>query len=103
MTAWVDASALYGSDEETTRRLRAHRDGAMKTHLRVENPSLPTRGQCGFSSPPPQHSGVRVENIDGVLVLGTIGHCNDTLALKVNDDGDTSDGDINIDGKTITK
>lgn len=57
VTAWVDGSALYGSDVDTTRGLRAHRDGLLKTHLRIESPSLPTRGQCGFSSPPPQHSG----------------------------------------------
>ena len=83
MTAWVDGSALYGSDEETTRRLRAHRDGAMKTHLRVENPSLPTRGQCGFSSPPPQHSGVRVDKLSGVLVLGTIEDKDTVIILQL--------------------
>ena len=46
---------------------------------------------------------VRVDKLSGVLILGIIGHCHNTPALKVNDDGDTSDGDINIDGKTITK
>ena len=51
-TAFLDGSQIYGSDEETSRRLRAHSGGLLKTNARFTGGNLPTRSQCAFSSPP---------------------------------------------------
>ena len=52
LTAFIDGSNVYGSDDITAKRLRALTDGLMKTHADYDNPILPTRRQCGFSTPP---------------------------------------------------
>ena len=54
LTAFVDGSQIYGSDNDTSRRLRLFQSGLLKTNddssFSVEN--LPTRRQCGFSTRP---------------------------------------------------
>ena len=46
ITAFIDGSNIYGSDNETSEQLRALSDGLMKVDGVDEN--LPTREQCGF-------------------------------------------------------
>ena len=52
ITAFVDGSNVYGSDDINSTRLRTLTDGLMKTHSEYNNPILPTRRQCGFFTPP---------------------------------------------------
>ena len=53
LTAFIDGSNIYGSDEETATRLRLLSGGAMRTH--VLGPVLPTREQAGFESDGERH------------------------------------------------
>merc|ERR1719320_1107044 len=51
ITAFVDGSNVYGSDDTRTRRLRKLSDGLMKTHQELDQTIiLPTRQQCGFDT-----------------------------------------------------
>merc|ERR1719320_13879 len=54
ITAFVDGSNVYGSDENRTRKLRTLSDGLMKTHADDET-MLPTRTQCNFVTKLPKH------------------------------------------------
>ena len=51
-TAFLDGSMIYGSDEETSGRLRGHSRGLLQTNTKFSVGNLPTRSQCAFSSPP---------------------------------------------------
>jgi peroxidase len=51
ITAFVDGSNVYGSDQETSNKLRVLTDGLMKTNPGFTIQNLPTRQHCGFSSP----------------------------------------------------
>jgi len=48
ITAFVDGSNVYGSDEETAEGLRTKTDGLLRTH--ELGPTLPTRQDAGFES-----------------------------------------------------
>ena len=48
LTAFIDGSNVYGSDEETAKKLRTRKNGKMRMH--EVGPTLPTRSQCGFES-----------------------------------------------------
>ena len=48
-SAFIDGSALYGSDEKIAFKLRTGNDGLMKTHRL--GPTLPTRGEAGLKGP----------------------------------------------------
>ena len=65
VTAFIDGSSIYGSDDETSIGLRdivtvAGRNGKtssipaarLKTQKDGEHEALPSRSQCGFGSPP---------------------------------------------------
>ena len=61
ITAFIDGSNIYGSDDETNIGLRVTVTGAdgknttgsrLKTQKDGENEHLPTRRQCQFASPP---------------------------------------------------
>ena len=49
ITSYIDGSNVYGSSVERSDKLRSHTDGKLMTH-EAGGPTLPTRGQCGFSS-----------------------------------------------------
>ena len=51
LTAFVDGSNIYGSDEDTSQALRTLSSGLMKINSAFTVPNLPTRAQCGFASP----------------------------------------------------
>ena len=53
LTAFIDGSNVYGSDQETAAKLREFSGGALKTH--VLGPVLPTREQAGFDSDGESH------------------------------------------------
>ena len=50
ITSFIDASNIYGSDNETAQKLRSKIDGQLLTH--DLGPVLPTRGQSHFDSNP---------------------------------------------------
>ena len=52
ITAFIDGSNVYGSDEETARRLRTKVGGEMRSN--GIGPTLPTRKECGFGSNLPE-------------------------------------------------
>ena len=53
ITAFIDGSNVYGSDEETADKLRTKTDGKMQVH--ELGPTLPTRQQTQFESVHGQH------------------------------------------------
>ena len=57
ITAFVDGSNIYGSDDDTSTRLRSLSDGKLKVHSSFSVENLPMRSQCPFPSPPgaPDH------------------------------------------------
>ena len=57
ITAFVDGSNIYGSDDDTSTRLRSLSDGKLKVHSSFLVENLPMRSQCPFPSPPgaPDH------------------------------------------------
>ena len=52
MTAFVDGSNIYGSDVETSEKLRSGVDGLLKINSDFITENLPTRAHCGFPIPP---------------------------------------------------
>ena len=48
ITAFVDGSNVYGSDDDTADNLRTKTDGLLRTH--ELGPTLPTRQGAGFES-----------------------------------------------------
>ena len=68
ITSFIDGSNIYGSDEDTARRLRSGRDGMLVVNSGVLRESLPTRRQCGFSSSPPQKSSDLVAGDERAIV-----------------------------------
>ena len=65
ITAFVDGSNVYGSDDTRTRRLRKLSDGLMKTHQELDQTIiLPTRQQCGFAT--------NSAHLPGELVTGDV-------------------------------
>ena len=57
ITAFVDGSNIYGSDDDTSTKLRKLSDGKLKVHSGFLVENLPMRSQCPFPSPPgaPSH------------------------------------------------
>ena len=55
ITAFVDGSNVYSSNEEDSIKLRTMADGLMKTHETIKD-ILPTRKQCRFSTKLPQNA-----------------------------------------------
>ena len=57
ITAFVDGSNIYGSNDDTSTKLRKLTDGKLKVHSGFSVENLPMRSQCPFPSPPgaPSH------------------------------------------------
>ena len=55
ISSFIDASMVYGSDDETARRLRSGIDGELRLHEGPQIPVLPTRKQSGFDSKHGEH------------------------------------------------
>ena len=57
ITAFIDGSNIYGSDDDTSTKLKELSDGKLKVHTDFIVENLPMRSQCPVPSPPgaPDH------------------------------------------------
>jgi peroxidase len=68
ITSYIDGSGIYGSDEDTAKKLRTGKDGQLVINNKVRNPSLPTRQQCRFAATPPEKSSDLVAGDERAIV-----------------------------------
>ena len=71
ITSYIDGSNVYGSTVERSEKLRRHVDGQLLTH-EAGGPTLPTRGQCSFSSQGSQNPEDLVAGDERAIVQPTL-------------------------------